>query len=365
MNKIKSHNDDVLLSIVIPAYNSEKYISGCIDSIIKQNEINFEIIIVNDGSTDGTEALCQGYCNQDSRIKLINQNNEGCNVARCKGIMESKGKYILNVDSDDYLTPDAFRILAKYLNDNSYDVIQFSRYEVFHWFRFKKAVQCFEADKQEVFNSKIIDLLGGRKRTITPNVWDKVYLGRILREAVSSYDETISIGEDILMNLHFFEHQDFVKMKSLDVAFYVYRKNVGIMSQTSWKDLTDFNVLKQYQIRFIDKHNLSDNVRFHCFWETVRIFRYACYTLLNAHSDKAYCISQIDQFMTMEFVVQARNYLQNESELSVSDQEIDYINDFCELNAELYLQKLYDYNRNVSVFEGFKVFIRSIAEKLL
>ena len=88
-------------SIIVPLYNQEKYIEECIQSVINQTFNNFELIIINDGSTDKSESICTRYLNKDSRIKFIHKENEGVSIARNLGMKYSTGKYLFFLDSDD------------------------------------------------------------------------------------------------------------------------------------------------------------------------------------------------------------------------------------------------------------------------
>lgn len=92
-----------LVSVVVPVYNVEKYISQCIESIINQTYINLEIIIVIDGSTDRSEEICESYKKMDTRIKIIRQRNQGLSAARNTGILSARGELICFVDSDDFI----------------------------------------------------------------------------------------------------------------------------------------------------------------------------------------------------------------------------------------------------------------------
>ena len=102
------------VSIIMPVFNSENYVSKSIDSIMNQTYDNWELIIVNDGSSDDTEAICREYSECDNRIKLINIKNSGPSVARNIGLQNSKGNYILFLDGDDYfennVTVDIFTV---------------------------------------------------------------------------------------------------------------------------------------------------------------------------------------------------------------------------------------------------------------
>lgn len=101
------------LSIIVPVYNKEKFIEACIDSILSQSFKNFELILVNDGSTDTSAVKCRQYATLDSRIVLINQPNGGVSSARNKGLQVATGEYTAFVDSDDTIESDMYEILIK------------------------------------------------------------------------------------------------------------------------------------------------------------------------------------------------------------------------------------------------------------
>ena len=107
---------NIKLSIIIPTYNVEKYISKTLDSILKQEYNNYEIIIIDDGSTDNTLNIIKTY--KDKRIKLLSENNEGVSSARNKGIKEAKGDYLIFVDGDDYLEDFALKYIVDEINSS-------------------------------------------------------------------------------------------------------------------------------------------------------------------------------------------------------------------------------------------------------
>ena len=107
------------ISVIVPVYNVEDYISKCLESIISQTYTNLEIIIVNDGSTDKSDEICSYYANKDDRIILIHQNNQGLSMARNNALDIASGDYIGFVDSDDWIASDMFSTL--YDNAIKYD----------------------------------------------------------------------------------------------------------------------------------------------------------------------------------------------------------------------------------------------------
>ena len=123
-----NNDKNSLISIIVPVYNSEKSLKLCLTSLVNQIFSNIEIIIVNDGSTDGSLKICKEFQKKDDRILIINQNNQGRSVARNVGICNASGQYIMFVDSDDYVSNEycmkAIEILLKY----NADIVLFDYY---------------------------------------------------------------------------------------------------------------------------------------------------------------------------------------------------------------------------------------------
>lgn len=122
----------MILSIIVPVYNVEKYLAKCIDSLLQQDLApeSYEIILVNDGSTDGSEAIANAYAKKYSNIKLITQVNKGLSGARNTGIRLAKGEYIQFVDSDDYITPNCLSALLQQLQKDSLQVLRYNYQKV-------------------------------------------------------------------------------------------------------------------------------------------------------------------------------------------------------------------------------------------
>lgn len=106
-----------MISIIIPVYNVENYLEECLDSIKNQTYTDIEVILVNDGSTDNSQAICERYCQQDPRFHLINQENQGQSVARNNGVAASTGEFITFVDSDDVISEKYLENLYAYMTE--------------------------------------------------------------------------------------------------------------------------------------------------------------------------------------------------------------------------------------------------------
>ena len=111
------------ISIIVPVYNSEKYLGACIDSILSQYFRDFELILVDDGSRDSSPHICDDYTQKDSRVKVIHKENGGVSAARNDGLDIAKGEYVTFIDSDDWVERDYLSTLSNYRN---YDIVFFS-----------------------------------------------------------------------------------------------------------------------------------------------------------------------------------------------------------------------------------------------
>lgn len=117
-----------MISVVIPVYNVEKYLAQCVDSVLDQTFQDFEIILVDDGATDSSRAMCDEYAQKDARIRVIHQPNGGLSAARNTGLSAASGEYIYFLDSDDYIEPTALADLVSAVQQEQADVVFFDGY---------------------------------------------------------------------------------------------------------------------------------------------------------------------------------------------------------------------------------------------
>lgn len=113
----------VKYSFIVPVYNTEKYLDKCLNSLVSQTFSDFEIVIVNDGSTDGGGKIISKYAKVNDNIKVIEQENEGLSTARNNGVKKATGKYLIFIDSDDYVEKDLLKVIDENIFDN--DVLRF------------------------------------------------------------------------------------------------------------------------------------------------------------------------------------------------------------------------------------------------
>lgn len=188
-----------LISIIIPVYNSIENLGRCIDSILIQSYQNLEIIIVDDGSADGSTELCLEYEKKDSRIRLIVKENEGVSAARNVGISLAQGEYLQFVDSDDFLYPDTCEKFAAYMRQESADVVVCG-YEMLRDHSMKRPKSGFFFDAKELMPNFSQYFHHNHNMINVP--WNKMYQ----KSAVTTkFPEDLSKGEDLLFNLDILE----------------------------------------------------------------------------------------------------------------------------------------------------------------
>lgn len=184
------------VSVIIPVYNVEKYIHQCIDSVINQTLKNIEIICINDGSEDASFSILQEYAQKDSRIILLNQKNLGVSVARNKGIKIARGKYIMFVDSDDWIESNAIELAYKLILEKNVDILAFG-YNIYENGNVRSGfTDNFLTRSENKTNFSNNDLMN-----IIHLIWDKIYRRDFILDKKISFPEQIKLAEDGSFNL--------------------------------------------------------------------------------------------------------------------------------------------------------------------
>lgn len=210
-----------LVSIIVPVYNSISYLDNCLTSILNQTYKDIEVILIDDGSTDGSGSLCDMYMEKDNRIKVIHQENSGPSSARNAGIQAASGEYLQFVDGDDTIDPDMTKTLVASIADGHQLVIC----------GYKNMVKCnnqwvsdevFRFNKPGSFEKKeFLEMFGELYRDYYIHFnWNKLYITSIIRDHTLQFDGDIIRGEDMLFNLKYLEKCS--RIKIIEQAFYNY-----------------------------------------------------------------------------------------------------------------------------------------------
>ena len=230
------------ISIIVPIYNAEAYLNKCIDSLINQTKKNIEIILVNDGSTDKSEEIIKSY--KDKRIKYYKNKNKGIGYTRNFGIDKSNSKYIMFLDSDDYLDINACEKLFNKIEKDSSDVV-ISDFTIVH--NGNEKVEVIKEFKKTNLNKNSDILLD-----INLSPWNKIYSSKLIKDNNIRFPEDIKY-EDVLFVLECLDKSKNVSKLNKALNYYVVRDNSE--SKTYDKKVFDIlEVVKRFRSYFNNKY---------------------------------------------------------------------------------------------------------------
>ena len=277
-------------SIIVPVYNVEKYLPRCIDSILNQDYVDFELILVNDGSLDNSLSICCQYAEKDKRVRVINKPNGGSTSSRKDGTKIAKGEYVICVDSDDYVEQGYFSCVARALDEFNPDMVVLSHYslednkKVLH--KNYVAQGLLQGKEYEEVRDKFIydptDKNISNPGIISYSLWCKVVRREIYVKAQELVDDKIVIGEDMLCSLYCLQLAK--SMVCLDESFYVYRiLNNSIMHSYDAKKIGHF----ENTVRALVESEIVDDRR---------IYAYSFHALCNEYAVIAESVNSIFEF---------------------------------------------------------------------
>lgn len=231
-----------LISIVVPVYNVDQFVSKCIESILQQTLKDYELIVINDGSTDNSLSEIKKF--KDKRLKIINQKNKGLSGARNAGIKEAIGKYITFIDSDDWISKNYLEVMWKYAQKYNADIVSIKECVVD-----SKNNYHYKNRKFRVYKQDIADALFGSFDT--NYAWGKL----IRREIISKYEIEFPQGrnyEDIGTMYKIYDKAKVLVVSNKGAYFYRIRKN-SITNNIKESDILDqiffLNEIKKYQFK--------------------------------------------------------------------------------------------------------------------
>ena len=249
-----------IISIIIPAYNIRDYLGTTLDSVLAQTYENLEIIVVDDGSKDGTGHVAETYAAKDARIRVIHKENGGVTSARLRGVAEATGDYIGFVDGDDYIEPDMYARLLENLHAFSADISHCGYRMVFpsrvdYYYNTAKTVL-------QQGNQGCLDLLEGR--FVEPALVNKLYRRELFSGLEEWMDTSIRINEDLLMNFYLFRQTQRTVFEDICPYHYVLRKGSAATSRLNVHKLKD-------PLRVL--HILMDETKDHSRWNEAVLLR--------------------------------------------------------------------------------------------
>ena len=217
------------VSIIVPVYNAEKTIGRCIDSILGQQYTDFELLLVDDGSKDGSGAICDSYAMADSRVQVIHKENTGVSDTRNIGISRARGVYLQFLDSDDWITPDATKLLVEAAGEHNCDLVISDFYRVVG----ERVSRKGDIDEDRVLTREeyAAHMMEQPADFYYGVLWNKLYRRDIVESHRLRMDPELSWCEDFMFNLEYIRHAQ--RFYALQVPIYYYVKTKGSLASQS------------------------------------------------------------------------------------------------------------------------------------
>ena len=217
------------VSIIVPIYNAQKTLERCIESILNQDFSDFELLLIDDGSKDDSGKICDVYAKKDHRVRVIHKENSGVSASRNLALQEAKGEYLQFLDADDWITPNATRLLVESLEQNHCDMVIADFYRVI---------------KERLSHKGSIDEDGVLSREEFANfmmenpadfyygvLWNKLYKKSIIEKQQLCMNPKISWCEDFMFNLEYIRHCENIFVLQVPIYYYVKTKG-SLVSQS-------------------------------------------------------------------------------------------------------------------------------------
>lgn len=212
------------ISVIVPIYNTQKFLKKCVESILKQTYTNFEVLLIVDGSPDNCLAICSEYAKNDKRIKVINKENEGLEKTRRVGLIHAKGEYITHIDSDDWVDETAFQKMLEAAESSNADIVIAKFCRVMDKFGLIKKPSPYNLPHNLIIENEVflkdyfINFFGVNKFSVS--MWAKLYKKSFIDQIdikLGGFD----MGEDLYYNIQVFPKTS--KIHFIDAPIYFYR----------------------------------------------------------------------------------------------------------------------------------------------
>ena len=245
----------IKVSVIIPVYNAGKYITQCVESLLNQTLEQCEFIFINDGSTDNSREIIEGYKELDCRIILINQENQGVSIARNKGLSVATGEYVGFVDADDYIERKMYEILYNSAKQDDCDVVisNINGEMEGHKVAIRYPFPVDTVLKKEYIYQELLPYF--LKTDHLNTAVNKIYKNKIMNENDVKFPEKVTLGEDGMFNIEFFSNA--TSMKYINYAGYHYREVTG----SATRNIVN-NVMSYIYIYFTPSKDVSFSMRY-------------------------------------------------------------------------------------------------------
>ena len=251
-----------MVSIIVPIYNAEQYLRRCVDSILNQEYTDYELLLVNDGSTDASGDICEEYRDRDPRVIVIQKENTGVSDSRNRALDRARGKYLQFLDSDDWITPDATRLFVRAAEEYGCDMVISDFYRVVgERLSPKGDIEEEGVLTREEFAAHMMENPADFYYGV---LWNKLYRRDIVEEHKLRMDTDISWCEDFMFNLEYIRYAKVFYALHAPIYYYVKRKgslaSQGInISKTVKMKLNVFEYYNNFYKHVLEEEDYEKN----------------------------------------------------------------------------------------------------------
>ena len=258
----------MLFSVIIPVFNASKYLKRCLDSVVCQEFNDYEIILIDDGSTDESPLICDEYSKKYAFIRTIHKENGGTVSARRTGVVESKGDYLLSIDADDYVDNDYFETISKEISKNDFPSILAWSYKnvdessnIIEKILNQKDALGNYSSKEDIEELKQGFLYNNKKPNLNYGVlfysfWTKAYKRDLLLDAFAAFENDINYGEDLICLKRILDNPNCTSVSVIDYYGYNYVTNSNSLINSSYsiKKFKSYEqTIRELKTAFVDE----------------------------------------------------------------------------------------------------------------
>lgn len=218
-----------MFSIIIPVYEAKKSLERCADSWLAQTEQNLELVLVDDGSSDGSGALCDELAARDKRVRVIHQDNAGVSAARNAGIREAGGDFVLFTDSDDYVAADYLEKMSAAQREADSDLVLCGFHHIYDGADILKIPGETKTYGMKDFSGEFLKLY---EKSYLNMPWNKLFK----KDMLGVFDTSISLGEDLLFNLDYLRKCTRITVLSEPLCYYIQEEGSSTLSSKKRED---------------------------------------------------------------------------------------------------------------------------------
>ncbi len=316
------------VSIIIPVCNGAKKIKKTVERILKQDYPNFELILVENGSTDNTLEICRAFERKDSRVIALHSDDKGILLARKKGVLRVESQYVLFHDDDDrYTNYSAVSAMVESIETSKADICQFRHISKYLWrSRIVGAAEDCVISREQLLEDDIAGVLGGYNQKINLSTCTKIYKTSILKEILQDVTCPLIYAEDMYLNtLYFFN--DRVKTIAYDPQyFYIYNTGIGVIgtTQSGERVFDAYQVFKPKAMKLALEKGAGEKPIYLGQRESLRFLDLLVKNMIINGQSREEVTGKIKKYFSYNFVVDAKQYFREYMKTHDLDQDMRY-----------------------------------------